>query len=302
MKLAPRFLLAWLLGAACAALPCGAIAKDKSEKKEAEPVEVPEKLTPEQADALLARLTDAQARQLLARQLHKQAEKQAAAQTGDEGGLAMLIVHLRRSVEESGERSARRSQVLAEGWRQFPDAAAATLEKVSNGRGIGGLLLQMAVFAAIATAGLLASSAFWRSAIKPHVGAAPPVDAGFGARLAAALLRLTLELVPLAVFGLVVFVVVRLLYAGGTTERTLQDTLATGALLIYAVVIASRFGLSPDAAGRRMLAIDDRSAAFAHRWIVRIVSIWIVTLVVSGMFLVTGVAAHAQTFVRLVNG
>jgi small-conductance mechanosensitive channel len=291
---------ALLLGAACALLPASALAKEKPAKKEA-PIEVPEKLTPEEADALLGRLTDAQARQLLSRQLHKQAEAHLAAQKKEESSSTMLLVRLRQSLEGSGEDADRRAKVLAEGWRQFPEAIAAAFGKISGGKGAGSLLVQLLVFAAIAATGLFASRWVRRTAVDPYAKAAPASDAGFWTRLGAALRRLALELLPLAGFAVVTLVAAHLVSGAGSAERTFQIAFATGAILLYAAVVASRFLLAPDAAGRRVLNVGDDTAAFLHRWVVRVAVIWVSMLLVMGLVFVAGVPPELEVLVRLAS-
>jgi small-conductance mechanosensitive channel len=301
-RVAGTFLLgALLLGTALALAPASGFAKDKPEKKEA-PVEVPEKLTPEEADALLGRLTDAQARALLARQLHKQAEMQAAAQTTEESSLPMLLMRLRQGFEGTGDDAGRRGRILAEGLRQLPEALASGFGKITGGKGAGGLLIQLVAFAAIVAAGLVARRALGRALLEPLLRALPAQGAGFGTRLGAALQRLLIELLSLAAFALVVLGLAHLVTAPGAAERTLQVALATGAILVYGAVVASRFLLSPEAASLRPLAVSDATASYLHRWIVRVAVVWVFALLVAGLLIETGIPAEVKTLIGLVSG
>ncbi len=296
-----RLLGALLLGAACALLPGPAAAADKPAKKEA-PVELPEKFTPEEADAILSKLTDAQARQLLARQLHQQAEKRAAAEKKEESSSTMLLVRLRQSLEGSGEQSERRKKVISEGWAQLPEAIASAIDKVSGGKGAASLFVQLLVFALIAAAGLLASRELRRRVVEPQLKAPPPADAGFLKRLGAALHRFTLDLLPLAAFAALTLVAAHLVYGAGSAERTFQVAFATGAILLYAALIVSRLVLSPDAAGRRLVPIGEESAAFVHRWTARVAAVWIFALLISGLLFVAGVPFEVEILIRLGSG
>jgi len=296
-----RLLGALLLGAACALLPGSALAKEKPEQKEA-PIELPEKLTPEEADALLARLTDAQARQLLARQLHKQAEMQAAAETKGESSSTMLLVRLRQSLEGSGEDAGRRGKAVAEGWRLLPEALASGVDKISGGKGGRSLLLQLVLFAAIVAAGLVARRAVQHAVVERYLRMQPVAGAGFGTRLGAALQRLMLDLLPLAAFALVMIGAAHLLSGPGSADRSFQVAFATGAILVYAASIASRFVLSPDAAALRPLPVGDQAAAYLHRWIVRVAVIWVFALLIAGMLFVAGVPPEVETVIRLISG
>src|SRR3954467_12147419 len=77
--------------------------------------EVPETLTPSQADAFLAKLTDAQVRALLAQQLHANAEKRAAPPSAPERGFGALVLGLAEKLETSQLDISKRSAVLVQG-------------------------------------------------------------------------------------------------------------------------------------------------------------------------------------------
>ena len=77
--------------------------------------QIPENLTPEPADALLAQLTDAQARQLLARQLHEAAKKKSGAGMPSGGGFDSLLVSVRMGLEGVGDTFRARAQVARPG-------------------------------------------------------------------------------------------------------------------------------------------------------------------------------------------
>src|ERR1044071_2856846 len=74
--------------------------------------EVPDALTPAQADAFLGRLTDAQVRALLSRELHQRAEKQArAADTAEPPGLGPWLMGMARTLETERVDFGRRTKV-----------------------------------------------------------------------------------------------------------------------------------------------------------------------------------------------
>src|SRR3954471_8711589 len=123
---APRFgaapaifracLVAWLLAATCVAFG--------AEKKRAAPPlpAVPEALTPEQADALLAKLTDAQARALLAQQLHANAKRKASPPENEERGFGPWLMGLVGTLESTQLDGGDRKAVAAQGFAQLPAA------------------------------------------------------------------------------------------------------------------------------------------------------------------------------------
>ena len=294
-----------LLACALLAIAAPAIAKDQpasGKGGEAPAVRIPEKLTPEQADALLARLTDAQARQLLAQQLHQEAAKQAGAKSKGGGGFGVWLVQLRKSLEGSGEGLGKRYALAAEGWALLPAALASSVDKVSNGRGATGLAIQFAALFAILGAAGLARWAVRRTVLRRHEAAERSADAGYAARLGAAFLRFALELIPLAVFAAVALALAYLLFAQGSGEREFHIAYVTGAILIAGAALVSRLMFSPDLPALRVISIGDAAAAFLHQWLLRIVAVAVIAWLTAGLLILTGVPLKAHLAMVLITG
>ena len=285
------------------AFSVSAFAQVKKEKSASVPAPtVPEHLAPADVDALLSQLTDAQARQVLARQLRKDAEKHAAASQEPGGGLMMRLVRLRTALEGSGADLDQRGAVLAEGWTQLPDALAESADKVSGGRGPQGLLVQLAMLAAILAAGWLAQWGARHYFVERHPPAEPPAGAPFGTRVAAALLRLALDAIPLAAFAFATVWIAHLVFSPGSADRTFMITYITGAILVAAAGIGLRLVLAPQAPGARLLHLGEEVARFVHRWLWRVLSAAILLWLTAGLLILTGMPPGAQLMVVLVTG
>lgn len=298
----------WPVALLCAALAycAAAVAADNRPASHgdgaAAAITLPEKLTPEQADALLGRLTDAQARQLLAQQLKKEAGRNTAAETKVSEGLGVWLVKLRSSLEGTGESHGRRAALIAEGWALVPDALRTGTDKVSGGKGLRGFLLQIATFILLLA---VAMAAFWsvrRAVVARLAREAPPLEAGFGERLAAALLRLAYDSLPVAALALVGFALAHLAFEARTADRTFHVTYMTGAMLVAATAAVSRFVLSPESPALRLIGIPDGAARFLHRWLVRVVAVSVFAWLTAGLFILTGVPLKAHLVLVLITG
>src|SRR3954466_2093260 len=141
-------LVAWLLAAACVAIG--------AEKKQAAPPplpEVPETLTPEQADALLAKLTDAQARALLAQQLHANAKRQARPPENEERGFGPWLMGLVGTLESTELDGGDRKAVATQGFAQLPAALSAAGPRLLDAEALAVLALVLLAGGGAAPAG-----------------------------------------------------------------------------------------------------------------------------------------------------
>src|SRR3954467_5953638 len=154
--------------------------------------EVPDTLTPQQADAFLAKLTDAQARALLAQQLRANAMKRASPPPGAERGFGALVLGLAEKLETTQLDVGKRSAIVAQGSAMLP-AALASGPAVFGGN----LMTPIALLAAVLLIGIGAAWAV-RRGLRTH-GLEPQISpqATGTARLSAGVLRFVLDLLPL---------------------------------------------------------------------------------------------------------
>jgi small-conductance mechanosensitive channel len=92
-------------------------------------------------------------------------------------------------------------------------------------------------------------------------------------RLPGALLYALVNIIPLAVFALCATVVMSLLTDDGTPQAEAIGALIDVYVICRVVLSVCRFFFAPDAPKLRMLRISDRWAAFAQRWVRRIVAV-----------------------------
>ena len=121
-------------GALAAGAPPGPFVKSDAAPQD-QAVVLPETLTPDEVDGILAGLTDAQVRQLLSGQLRKAAEDRATQSESGGGGFGVWLVQLRLQFERNADTLRMRAAQLATGADMLPGAFAQSLDKVSSGRG-----------------------------------------------------------------------------------------------------------------------------------------------------------------------
>ncbi|HYR36988.1 MAG TPA: mechanosensitive ion channel family protein [Burkholderiales bacterium] len=288
-------LIAGVLGA-LSGLACAA---DKKHASGSQLPEVPATLTPEQADAFLAKLTDAQARALLAHQLHASAEKRASAPPAAEsGGLGSLVVRVAGELDSAQVDSDKRRAVVAQGTALLPAALASGAAQVFGGSAV----LQLALLAAVLLAGAAASWAA-RRALRPH-GLQPEVgaDAKAVARVSTGALRFVLDLLTFAAFALVTLAFAHAFTGAGTPARTFVVAYVTGAILVSAGAVALRALLAPDSSPLRLVPLSEPGARFLYRWLLAVWALMVFASLSAELFIGAGAAREAQMMLTVIAG
>ena len=247
---------------------------------------------PAQVKELIRTLNDPAARQKLIQQLtlltqQQQAQKQEEAEPIGSRILKFLSAQVAEAGEEFG--------ALGHSFRGLPAAERWFQRQVadSNARAhwidlAGSLLAVLAGGAAALGLALLAVRGPRRSLERRR-------PAGAISRLAVGLLRLTLRLIPVAVFGFAAYTLLSMIDAPAVVSLATL-TIANAAMLVAGVIAISRFLLAPRTPSLRLVPFGDRAARFLHRWIC-----WIGAIVAFGWFGITAlrvlglpkVAAHA---------
>jgi moderate conductance mechanosensitive channel len=113
-------------------------------------------------------------------------------------------------------------------------------------------------------------------------------------RLPLALLRLVLELIPVAVFGAIGIALLGTNFGGSDTVRLVIFTVVNAYLVFRALLCVTRMLVSPTARRLRMLRLNDRSAVYIEAWIGRIAAVVIfgTALAEVGQILGLSVTAH----------
>ncbi|HET7366197.1 MAG TPA: mechanosensitive ion channel family protein [Burkholderiales bacterium] len=286
------WLLACLLGAA-------AVAADKKSGAATLP-EVPETLTPAQADAFLAKLTDAQARALLARELHTKAQARATPPPEAAVGLGPLIMDVVEKLEATQVDAGRSSTVLAQGLADFPGAISPAAARVFGGP--GGAAGALAVLAVALLAGVGASRALRRPLRRHGLEPALAADAGAAARFAAAALRFALDLVSFAGFSLVVLVLAHAFTTAQTSSRMLVAVYVSAAILIAGAAVLLRLVLAPHWRALRPVPLIDDDARFLYRWLLAIGAVTIFGSLSAQLFIRAGMSGESGVILTLIAG
>ena len=237
------------------------LAQDQAASAAAAPL--PDPLTREALRDLLARLSDAEVRQLLLAQLDREISAAGAAEPAMIGGMEQ------------------QASTLRESWRAM-FAAAAELpgvpvffaDQLMGGRGPASLVWIALGLAAIFAVGVLAEQAYrWAVRdVRRQVHAAQPASAI--ARVGQSLLALLLDLIGIVVFAAATIAAFFVLHQGHPPVRLAVMTWVGAVLAIRLVALVTCALLAPDAASLRILPVDDRSARFLYRRIMRIAIVW----------------------------
>ena len=268
-------------------------AADKRQAVAALP-EVPETLSPAETDAFLARLTDAQVRALLARELKTRAKKEAGASPKAEPqGLGPLMMDLAHRLESEQFDFSQRTVVLAQGFAQLPAALATGVARISP---------QLWILAVVLFTGVAAS---WlvRRALRPQ-GLAPAIAATepVSARASAGGLRFALDFLAFIAFALVALAAGHAATAAGTPERSVTIAYVTGAILLSAVAVMLRLGLSPANPALRPLPVGDDAARFLYHWLLALCGITIFGVLSAQLIVESGVPSEAGRVITALGG
>ena len=263
--------------------------------------DVPETLTPAQADAFLAKLTDAQVRALLARQLHANAEKRATPAPAEaaERGLGPMMMDVAEKLEAARmDAGGERKNVVQKGMAELGGAVSSGVTQVFA----GGAALQLALLALALLGGATASLAV-RRALRAH-GLEPSVsaDATPGPRITAAVLRFVLDLLPFGAFAVIALALMHAFTGAATPTRTFVAVYVTGAILMSAAAVLLRLVLAPRWAPLRPLPLHDDAARFLYRWLLAISAVMVFGPLSAELLLHAGVPREAGLMLTVIAG
>jgi small-conductance mechanosensitive channel len=262
---------------------------------------LPDRLTPDQVDEILARLTDAQARQLLKGQLDKVAKRQATAEKGG-GGFGVLLVQIRHSLEKFTTMMRKNASLISMGIGMVPGDTTAALYRITGNDGLAGVVSHLAhLLALLAVGGLV----YWLIRRLTRDSRHRLENLGDGAlsdRLARGLLRTLYEAFSVAAFAAVTIGVTAVFYSDDATTRSFLLTYLTGALLVLLVGLVSRFLLAPQAAPIRILPFGDETARFIHRWLLIFITVEGLTWLTAGLLILSGIPLEAHLVIVLITG
>jgi moderate conductance mechanosensitive channel len=235
-------------------------------------VELPQPLTRETIRELVARLSDAEVRELLLAQL----DKAAGPPDGEPGApvAAGLASEMHRAWTDFG--------AVLRSWRALPAALGETVRRFSEGRGPYHLLLIGVLFAGMLALGWIAERVgrwlLGDALTHLHRGE------GNGPGVGSLVVRAVLELLLLAVFAFTAVAAFLAAYQGHGPSRELIVSALLAAVQVRLAILIARFLLAPHARAERLLPFDDATARVLYRGVVSLA--WLYGLLdVLGFFL-----------------
>jgi small-conductance mechanosensitive channel len=232
-------------------------------------VTLPENYTSEQVDAILARLSDDQVRQLLIAELRKAASDQAADQTVDED--SGLVSELLNEVEDGSGIAHQRMTAIASNLKNIPADIVRALGRLTEGKGAFHLVWVLTVILLIFLAGFGVEQLFrrWTAHFRKKIESIPPMEGLL--KFWSALLKMLPELFSIVIFGLSCLVLSLPFYETSTEKAILLfDACLAGILISRLIAMISRLLCSPEVSVLRLLPLGDSLAEYLHRNLVRL--------------------------------
>ena len=262
---------------------------------------VPDDLSADQVEPLVARMTDEAVRRVLVAELHRKAAARTASSAGG-GGIGVALVQFRLRLERTTEAIRGLAAKLATGIAQLPSEMATSVDKLSGGRGaagLGTLLVHLAGFLAVGL-GVHWLLSHYTAEVRRRVAAA--AADGIGPRLARAAYRGAVELLPVVVFAAVTIGAAAIVYDQRGPERTFVTTYLSGAFVVFVVDVLSRFLLAPYAPGLRVVPVSDDDSRFIHRWVLALTAVGTFAWLTAGLLILTGMRLEAHLMIVMITG
>jgi len=232
-------------------------------------------LTPQAVPGFVAPLSDTAARALLIEQLGAAAQQRQAQQAGAEERGGGLIQSLQDRALEISERFDASAAALA----RLPATADLLFNNLTDLRGWPALRHGLLALAAMLAAGWLARWWLARLCARQLAALFDGAGGGWRARLAYLALRLLGDLLGIALFTLVAWGLSFAFFARFDPMRLFATAYLSLVVALWLAWMLSRFVLSPQAGGGRLLRLDDAEAASLHRW-----WLWLAGIAAGGYF------------------
>jgi small-conductance mechanosensitive channel len=251
----------------------------------------------EDADAAVARMTDAEVREKLILTMQHQTADEGAGSSG--GGVGVTLARLRLRLEAFVGELGNHGQTIVTGLAILPSELRKALRKATGDAGLAWLLLMLAIVLAGAMAAHAAVSATTRNTRVALVAAAPD---NLPDRLGMAALHFGYSLLPLAGFALAGFAMTVLLVDGNGPERAFVVTFVTGAFIVLVLAAILRVLIAPYIPALRIIPLSDQSAQFLYRWILVLAGTGTILWLFGGLVILTGMALQAHLVLVLFIG
>ncbi len=260
------------------------------------PASLPEDLSPEIIDALMARLTDAEIRAILREELVRQAEAKQAAETMMADTLADIEARLRQMAEQIQARTTRWAEAIAN-LHEREDRIAEQLAKATEGVGV-----MLLTAAAVVLAGLAAALALARLTRPWRQWLANPTNPSYWDRVFCTAVLGILEIGPIFAFVLATELTVPMVSGPLGPLANFQWIYETGISYSWAFIVITRRAFAPDASAIRIAPVDDALAVQLHRLLRLAVQIGAGGWLLGGLMFHTGLGFPPIMVLRSIAG
>jgi len=226
--------------------------------------------SPEEIDSHVAGMTDAQVRQAHVQKLKQDAEKRSASTQASEKG---------RSVNPDIDSFQGAAKAAVAVLKRFggKDRSAVqwgdVVAKLSGGKGGPYLFGTLAGLAAIIALGLVMRWLFLRTTADIRQNLINAVRLGKLQFFGRVLSRMLLDAMGIGVYVLTTFILFAMIYREGKPSYDIVTVYLIVSYYILVLAFGARVIFSPEAASLRLFPMEDQSASFLYKWILRILFI-----------------------------
>lgn len=254
-------------------------------------VELPAGMSQTEMEGFLARMTDAEVRQVLIEQLEVMAEQNDADEVGGTGSFL-------DDMQEQGLLLSERLVEVFGAIDEVPGAFVMAYDKVSGDRSIRFFtLIGWAI--ALAVIGFGGSWIFDRLTAKTRAKIVEAPRGEASVRLVRVILRSLLDLLSIAAFVVPILAVYFAVLDGDETIRLFVITYVSAIVVVRLVGASSRVVIAPYAPALRFATLSNAGALYCHRWVMWIASIAAFGFLTCGLFIVLGIPEEAHLLMVL---
>ncbi|MGD9286088.1 MAG: mechanosensitive ion channel family protein [Desulfobacterales bacterium] len=227
--------------------------------------------TPEEVDAHVAGLTDAQVRQAYAQKLKQKTGGQSGSnKSAGENDSWQGISGSFFGAAEKASSILKRIGGMLSGESGQPGQWRDAVDKLTGGGGVVYLLATIFGLVIIIAIGLFVRWLFRRTTIPLQESLINTVRLGKLQFLGQVLARSFLEALGVCIYILVTFIALVVFYEPGTPNYTVVSIFLLVSHYVIAFAFAARIIFSPSASSLRLFPMEDRDAVFLYKWFIRI--------------------------------
>ena len=226
--------------------------------------------SPKEIDSHVAGMTDEQVRQAHVQKLKQDAEKlSASTQASEKGRSVNPDIDSFQGAAKAAEAVLKRLGGEDRSAVQWGDVVA----KLSGGKGGPYLFGTLAGLAAIIALGLVMRWLFLRTTADIRQNLINAVRLGKLQFFGRVLSRMLLDAMGIGVYVLTTFILFAMIYREGKPSYDIVSVYLIVSYYILVLAFGARVIFSPEAASLRLFPMEDQSASFLYKWILRILFI-----------------------------